>query len=70
MTDKTIDERKAELAKLLEEASNQAATPEGAQGAFGIPNLWGLVAAHLFDAFEQIVQEAIQRLQEQQGQQK
>jgi hypothetical protein len=66
MTDKTIDERKAELAELLKDASNQPATPEGAQGAFSIPNLWGLVAAHLFDAIEQIVQEAIQRLRDEQ----
>ena len=59
MTDKTIDQHKAELAELLEDASKQSATPEGAQGAFGMPNLWAMVASHLFDAFEQIVQEAI-----------
>ena len=61
MTDKTLDEHKAELAELMKNASEQTATPEGAQGAFGIPNLWGLVAARLFDAFEQIVQDAIQQ---------
>jgi len=61
MTDKTIDQHKAELAELLEDASKQSATPEGAQGAFGVPNLWALVASRLFDAIEQIIQEAIQQ---------
>ncbi|HMF68913.1 MAG TPA: hypothetical protein VK602_15050 [Phyllobacterium sp.] len=61
MTEKTIDEHKAELAQLLEDASKQTATPEGAQGAFGMPNLWGMVASHLFDAIEQIIQTAIQQ---------
>jgi len=70
MTDKTIDEKKAELAKLLENAAHQKETPEGAQGAFGLPNLWALVASHLFDAIEQIVQEAIKNARESSGQQK
>lgn len=61
MTDKTLDEHKAELAELLKNAAEQKETPEGAQGAFGIPNLWGLVASRLFDAIEQIVQDAIQQ---------
>jgi len=68
--EKTTDELKAELAKLLERASKQTATPEGASGAFGMPNLWGLVAAHLITAIEQIVREAFQRYQAEQKQQK
>lgn len=59
MTSKSIDEHKADLAKALQEAASQPQTPAGAAGAFGIPNLWGLVAAHLIEAIEAIVQDAI-----------
>lgn len=55
MTDKTIDEHKAELAKALQEAATQQQIPQGAQGAFGLPNIWGLVAGRLIDVIEEIV---------------
>ena len=55
----TLDERKAELAKVLHEAATQPQTPEGAAGAFGLPNLWGLVASHLIDAIEAIVRDIL-----------
>ena len=64
MTDKTIDQQKAELAELLKNAAKQKETPEGASGAFGLPNLWALVASHLFDAIQQIVQDAIKQSQQ------
>lgn len=59
MTSKSIDERKADLAAALQQAASQPQTPQGAAGAFGIPNFWGLVASHLIEAIEAIVQDAI-----------